>query len=122
VAWGFGKDVVIFFALLSTGAHPSWTGEVEAWKAQWEKGLTAARKEGRLVVHMSPTANVEKVVPAFRQKFPEIQPTTAVDRAGRFALRIMSERRAGKYLWDVCMCGPTAPYNVLYPAKALAGC
>lgn len=109
--------LIIFFAL--SWAKPLWAGEADASKVQWEKTLTAAREEGRLVVHMSPTANVEKVVQAFRQKFPEIQLATAVDRAGRFALRIMTERRAGKYLWDLCLCGPTAPYNVLLPAKAL---
>ena len=31
----------------------------------------------------------------------------------------MAERRAGKYLWDICICGPPPPYTVLYPAKAL---
>ena len=31
----------------------------------------------------------------------------------------MAERRAGKFLWDVCLCGPTTPFTALYPAKAL---
>ena len=33
--------------------------------------------------------------------------------------RLMAERRAGKLLWDICICGPTTPFAVLYPAKAL---
>jgi ABC-type Fe3+ transport system substrate-binding protein len=31
----------------------------------------------------------------------------------------MAERRAGKYLWDLCICGPTTPFAVLYAATAL---
>jgi ABC-type Fe3+ transport system substrate-binding protein len=31
----------------------------------------------------------------------------------------MTERRAGKFLWDVCICGTTTPYNVFHQGKAL---
>ncbi len=45
--------------------------------------------------------------------------TVASVPAAETGPRIMAERRAGKFLWDVCICGPTTPYAVLYPAKAL---
>jgi ABC-type Fe3+ transport system substrate-binding protein len=58
-------------------------------------------------------------VRAFENKFPEIQLITASTPAAETGPRIMAERRAGKYLWDICICGPTTPYTILYPARAL---
>ena len=40
-------------------------------------------------------------------------------RGSNFILRIISEMRAGKYLADVCLCGVTSPYKVLYKQNAL---
>lgn len=90
------------------------------WKAEWEETVSAAKREGKLALHMGPTVNGEKVAYAFQKKYPEIKLTTGVSRTGRFVGRLMTERRAKKYLWDVCMCGPTGPFRILYPAKALA--
>jgi iron(III) transport system substrate-binding protein len=45
--------------------------------------------------------------------------TIASTPAAETGPRLMAERRAGKFLWDVCICGPTTPAGVLYPAKAL---
>jgi len=90
------------------------------WKAEWEETVAAAKKEGKLALHMGPTVNGEKVAFAFQKKYPEIKLTTGVRRTGHFVARLMTERRAKKYVWDVCMCGPTGPFRTLHPAKALA--
>ncbi|NIO07109.1 MAG: hypothetical protein GTO40_03605 [Deltaproteobacteria bacterium] len=90
------------------------------WKAEWEQTLAAAKREGKLALHMGPTVNAEVVAFAFQERFPEIKVTTGIRRTGHFVARLMTERRAKKYVWDVCMCGPTGPFRILYPAKALA--
>jgi len=68
------------------------------WKAEWEETVAAAKKEGKLALHMGPTVNGDKVASAFQEKYPEIKLTTGVRRTGHFVARLMTERRAKKYL------------------------
>jgi iron(III) transport system substrate-binding protein len=88
-------------------------------ESEWNKTVAAAKKEGKLGVFLYQRDNIETAVKAFEKKFPEIQATTASTPAAETGPRIMAERRAGKYLWDICICGPTTPLDALYPAKAL---
>jgi iron(III) transport system substrate-binding protein len=89
------------------------------WESEWNKTVAGARKEGKLAVFLYQRDNIETAVKAFEKKVPEIQVTTASTPAAETGPRIMAERRAGKYLWDICICGPTTPLGALYPAKAL---
>lgn len=89
------------------------------WEEEWAKTLAAAKKEGKLAVFLYQRGNIEVAVKAFEKKYPGIQVTTASVPAAETGPRIMAERRAGKFLWDACICGPTTPFAVLYPAKAL---
>ena len=90
-----------------------------AGESEWTKAVAAGKKEGKLAVFLFQRENVEAAIKAFEKKFPEIQLTVAATPASETGPRIMAERRAGKYLWDICICGPTTPYTLLYPAKAL---
>jgi iron(III) transport system substrate-binding protein len=87
--------------------------------AEWQRAVSAAKKEGRVGVFLYQRDNIETAVKAFESKFPEIHVTAASTAAAETGPRLMAERRAGKFLWDVCICGPTTPLSVLYPAKAL---
>ena len=87
--------------------------------ADWVKLSTAAKKEGKVSVFLYQRENIEAAVKAFEKKYPEIQVITASTPAAETGPRLMAERRAGKFLWDICICGPTTPLGVLYPAKAL---
>lgn len=89
------------------------------WSREWEKTLQAAKKEGKVALFLFQRGNIEAAVKAFEKKYPEIQVTVASVPAPETGPRIMAERRAGKFLWDACICGPTTPFAVLYPAKAL---
>lgn len=86
---------------------------------EWSKTVAAAGKEGRLAVFLYQRGNIEAAVRAFEKKYPDIGVSLAGTPAAETGPRIMAERRAGRFLWDVCICGPTTPYAVLYPAKAL---
>lgn len=86
---------------------------------EWAKTVSAAKKEAKLGLFLYQRGNIEAVARAFEKQYPEIQVTIASVPAAETGPRIMAERRAGKYLWDVCICGPTTPFAVLYPAKAL---
>jgi len=90
-----------------------------ASESEWAKVVEAAKKEGKLRVFLYQRENIEAAVKAFAKKYPEIQVVTASTPAAETGPRIMAERRAGQYMWDICICGPTTPYAVLYSAKAL---
>jgi iron(III) transport system substrate-binding protein len=102
----------------ATGSAAPEAGAADAG-ADWRKIEQAAKQEGELAVFLFLRDNIEAAVRAFAKKYPEIQVTTVATPAPQTAPRIMSERRAGKYLWDVCICGPTTPYAVFYRANAL---
>ena len=113
---GFTALAVMVFGLAAAVAPRAKAAEPGA---EWQKTVEAAKKEGQLTVFMFLRDNIETAVRAFGKKYPEIQITTVATPAPQTAPRIMSERRAGKYLWDICICGPTTPYAVFYRAKAL---
>lgn len=89
------------------------------WEEEWAKTLAAAKKEGKVAIFLYQRGNIEAAVKAFEKKYPDIKVTAVGTPAAETGPRLMAERRAGKYLWDICICGPTTPYAVLYPAKAL---
>lgn len=93
--------------------------EVKSAGGEWTKAVGAAKKEAKLGLFLYQRGNIEAVARAFEKQYPEIQVTVASVPAAETGPRIMAERRAGKFLWDVCICGPTTPFAVLYPAKAL---
>ena len=113
---GFTALAVMVFGLAAAVAPRAKAAEPGA---EWQKTVEAAKKEGQLTVFMFLRDNIETAVRAFGKKYPEIQITTVATPAPQTAPRIMSERRAEKYLWDICICGPTTPYAVFYRAKAL---
>jgi iron(III) transport system substrate-binding protein len=93
--------------------------ETKASEADWQRTIDAAKKEGKVGVFLYQRENIEAAVRAFEKTFPDIQVITAGTSAAETGPRLMAERRAGKFLWDVCLCGPTTPLVALYPAKAL---
>jgi iron(III) transport system substrate-binding protein len=113
--------VTSYAVLLATLLLPAMTaiGAEAKPDSEWGKKVAAAKKEGKLSVFLFQRDNIEAAVKAFEKAFPEIQILTASVAAAETGPRIMAERRAEKYLWDICICGPTTPYAVLYPAKAL---
>jgi iron(III) transport system substrate-binding protein len=100
------------FDAIGAEAKPAGDGE-------WAKAVGGAKKEGKLGLFLYQRGNIESVAGAFEKQFPEIQVTVASVPAAETGPRVMAERRAGKFLWDVCICGPTTPFAVLYAAKAL---
>lgn len=91
--------------------------DADAWKADWQKTLEAAKKEGQLVLYGS--ADYEKLFAEFNKKYPEIKVVGVFGRGADVAKRFMAERRGEKHLADLYVNGMTTGYNVFYKAKAL---
>lgn len=86
------------------------------WQQEWEKTVELAKKEAQLTVYIS---GYEAVLPFFDKEFPEIKVTAVTARGNQLGQRLLSERRAEKYLADVVSSGANPNYQVFYPAKAL---
>src|SRR5579885_2670765 len=72
---------------------PAASGGQAAWEREWDDLVTAARKEGKLVVLTNVGTEYRKVMDAFEQAFPGI----TVDQTGMVASqavpRILQERK-----------------------------
>jgi iron(III) transport system substrate-binding protein len=87
------------------------------WKLEWEKLVTAAKKEGRVVVYMH--SAFQPIGRAFMEKYPEIKFVTVSGRGADVGTRIISEARAGKNLADIYIGGPHTVSSMLLPAGLL---
>jgi len=91
----------------------------QAWKAEWEKTLAAAKKEGKVVVAGPPGQTYRNGLVQFSKAYPEIQ-LDYVGLQGRdFAPRIVQERRAGQFLWDVHVGGASSVLSIMVPQGAV---
>ena len=86
-----------------------------AWEAEWERTVKAAEQEGELSYY---TVGEFKFLSEFEKKFPRVKVKVVQGRGNELLVRIMTERRAGKYLADVARIGNTSPYS-LDQAKTL---
>lgn len=113
------KPAICLFALslLWSGLSPAFSGEREGSKSEWERTVEAAKKEGQVNVY--PAHNQASVIDAgvFQKRFPEIKVVQVVVQGAAAVQRILSERRAGKYLADVHVGGGNVGLQ-LYRAKA----
>jgi iron(III) transport system substrate-binding protein len=109
----------LLFALcgLALCSSAALAADADGWKAEWQKTVEAAKKEGQLVIYGS--ADYELLYAEFRKKYSDIKVIGAFGRGADVAKRLMAERRGEKYLADIYLNGQTTGYNVFYKAKVL---
>ncbi len=91
-------------------------GAQVSWQKDWEETLAAARKEGQVNVYIY---RYERLLPDFKKDFPGINVVSVTGRGNELTTRLMTERRAGRYIADVYSGGTGGNFNVLYKGKAL---
>src|SRR5688572_27105650 len=93
-------SVALIATVLITASRNAFAASVESWKAEWEQTLAAAKKDGEVSFYGS--QGYEKVFEIFQQKYPEIKVNSVTNlRGSEHGQRVMTERRAGKYLVDL---------------------
>ena len=88
----------------------------EGWKAEWDKTVAAAKKEGKIVLYMR---RYDGVLKEFAKKYPEITPVIVTGEGGVLGARILAERRADKYLVDIYVGGPYTAASMLIPGNVV---
>ena len=107
--------VVFLLGYLRDGCAAQLSGESAVWEAEWGRTLKAAEQEGEISYY---TLGDYGFLAGFEKKFPRIKVKVVPGRGADLLSRIMTERRAGKYLVDVARIGNTSPY-ALYQGKVL---
>ncbi|HEY2986292.1 MAG TPA: hypothetical protein VGL11_01100 [Candidatus Binatia bacterium] len=96
-----------------------WKGESAAaektsaqfWQLDWEKTVQAAKKEGEIAIYAALGPYHPQIFTEFQKDYPEIKAVITHGNSNRISPRLLSERRAGKYLADVYLGGPTSLYG-----------
>jgi iron(III) transport system substrate-binding protein len=117
---GSFKEAKILFVLLAIVSVFVSTAAVNAAQAEknkeWEQTLAAAKKEGQVNIYIY---RYEGLLQDFKREFPGINVMSVTGRGNELTNRIMTERRAGKFIVDVYSGGTNSLYNTLYKGKAL---
>ena len=106
---------IILVLCLGMFARISFAAQAD-WQKDWEQTLAAARKEGQVTVYIY---RYERLLADFKKDYPGINVVSVTGRGNELTTRIMSERRAGKYIGDVYSGGTGGNYNILYKGRAL---
>lgn len=83
---------------------------------EWSALVAAARKEGKVVVNTFPGDGYKRALKAFTQAYPDIRLEHTGLHSQDFAPRIMQERQASLFTWDVATIPTSTALQVLRPA------
>jgi iron(III) transport system substrate-binding protein len=97
-------------------AAPAAASSAAKAPADWAQVVGAANAEGKVVVNTFPGKGYQNTLDLFSGAYPNIamEQTTLV--ASQLAPRIVQERQAGIYTWDVLQMPTTTALQVLNPA------
>jgi ABC-type glycerol-3-phosphate transport system substrate-binding protein len=81
------------------------------WRAGWDRLIASAEQEGHVVVIAAPNPGQRDYLLAqWKKDFPKIELSLSIHGGSQFVPTVVTERSAGKYLWDVYLSGPSTGY------------
>ncbi|HLY66323.1 MAG TPA: extracellular solute-binding protein [Chloroflexota bacterium] len=86
--------------------------------AGWDQVVAAASKEGQIVVAGPPGNLYRQALLAFQQAYPRVQVQYTGFSGRDLGPRVLSEEKAGQFLWDVQVGGANTILSELIPGKA----
>jgi len=84
--------------------------------AEWDQTVAAARKEGKVAINTFTGQAYGRILKLFAQAYPEIKVDHTNLEPVDFSPRIINERKAGVYTWDVATMPTSTALQVLKPA------
>ena len=87
-----------------------------ATSPEWEGTVAAAKKEGKVAINTFTGQGYARVLKLFAQAYPEIKVDHTNLEPVEFSPRIINERKAGVYTWDVATMPTSTALQVLRPA------
>jgi iron(III) transport system substrate-binding protein len=102
-------------AASSLGRHVAMAHAAPA-PADWPQVTAAAKKEGKVVVNTFPGDGYKRALKAFTQAYPDIKLEHTGLHSQDFAPRILQERQANLFTWDVATIPTSTALQVMRPA------
>jgi len=100
-------------------SSPASPAASEDWRAQWDRTLAAAKQEGRVVVSGPPGDGMRTALTAFQSAYPDIRLEYTGTLQQEWSPRMLAEREAGQFLWDVHVGGTGSPATQWGPRGVL---
>ncbi len=85
--------------------------------ASWDAAVKAGNAEGQVTVYA--TSGFEPVFESFQKRYPAIKLSATTGRGNQLAQKVLTERRAGKFIADVYLGGIGTPYSQFYRGAIL---
>jgi iron(III) transport system substrate-binding protein len=85
--------------------------EKSSWQSEWQKTIQAAKQESEIIIYAALGPYHPQIFTEFQKDYPEIKATIIHGNSSRISPRLLAERRAGKFLADVYLGGPTSLYR-----------
>jgi len=108
---GLGLNLILLSALRAQAQTD--------WKSAWEKSLAAAHAEGQVTVYAPPGKQYQDAIMSFQEYYPKIKLNYVPGSGTNNAQRLLTERRAGKYLADAFVGGSGTMILVLFKGGVL---
>ncbi len=90
------------------------------WQKEWEATLAKAEKEAEISLAGPPGDSFrEALLTGFGKLYPKIKVELLGGSGGEKVARILRERQAGIFNWDLYISGPTSGLSAFKPAGAL---
>jgi ABC-type glycerol-3-phosphate transport system substrate-binding protein len=83
---------------------------------EWQATVAAAKKEGKVAVNTFPGDGYKRAFKAFAQAYPDIKIEHTGLHSQDFAPRILQERQASLFTWDLALIPTSTALQVLRPA------
>jgi iron(III) transport system substrate-binding protein len=99
----------------SAGARPTRVAAATP-SPEWQALVAAAKKEGKVAVNTFTGQGYARVLKLFSQAHPDIKLEHTNLESADFAPRVIQERKAGVYTWDVTTIPTSTALQVMKPA------
>ena len=110
IAWGGAA------ATLAAAGPSARRAAASTTSPEWEQVVAAAKKEGKVAVNTFTGQGYARVLKLFAQTYPAIKLDHTNLEPVDFAPRVIQERKAGLYTWDVATMPTSTALQVLRPA------
>src|SRR5262245_51704850 len=90
-----------------------------SWQQDWQRVVTAAEKEAQVTVYAPPGKQYQDAIGMFQEKYPRIHLNYVPGSGTNNSQKLLSERRADKYLTDAFIGGSGTRTLVLLKSHIL---
>jgi iron(III) transport system substrate-binding protein len=99
--------------LVALWAGPGAAQSPDQAKAEWDRVVAAAEKEGTVVLNSQPNPVWRDfILREFAKAYPKIELNFSMIPSDQFVARVRVERQTGKYLWDLAAAGAAAGFTL----------